>query len=62
MADGPCDPVRLRLQAVNERLEPDTQRLARQESDSLLRQLYCQRDDASKVLAARYKKAWGIRP
>jgi hypothetical protein len=62
MADGPCDSVRLRLQAVNERLEHKTLRLARRESDSLLRQLYCQRGDASEVLAARYKKAWGIRP
>ena len=62
MADGPCDPVRLRLQAVNERLEQKTLRLARRESDSLLRQLYCQRGDASEVLAARYKKAWGIQP
>jgi hypothetical protein len=36
MVDGPCDSVRLRLQAVNERLEHKTLRLARRESDSLL--------------------------
>ncbi len=55
IAHGPCGPVR--LQAVTERLESETLSLEGPKCDALLRQLYCQRVDASEILAAQFKKA-----